>query len=212
MSVEIDVYPQSAVLTIDQASISYTTQGRKIFSMSNGGWQWKIGASYRNLTHDKWVVLQSNLLQSYGTHGLMKFYTSYIYPNATGIVDTLTPFEFEVTSTAAVGSNSIVLSNVNNYSTASAFKTGDLLYHPNLGPGNINIVAADAQVTATTTTLYLVRPIRAELSLGETVSLAEFMWVSAANKDWKVTRTANGYYNIDVEFIVRDRFRNYKNG
>jgi len=208
----VDVLPQTATLNIEQASISYTTQGRKIFSMSNGGWQWKISAGYRNLTHDLWMTLQSNLLQSYGTHVLMKFYIDYIYPNATGFVDTTAPFEFTVSSTAARGSNSIVLNNVNNYSTASAFKTGDLLYHPNLGPGNINIVAADAQVTSTTTTLYLVRPIRAELSSGAAVSLAQFMWVSAANKDWKVTRSTNGYYNIDVDFIVRDRFRNYKNG
>lgn len=207
-----EVFPQSATLTVEQATINHSTQGRKIFSVSNGGWQWKIGANYRNLTHDKWMTLQSNLLQSYGTHGLLKFYIDYLYPNATGFVDTLTPFEFEVGSTAAVGSNSIVLSNVNNYSTASAFKTGDILYHPNLGPGNINIVAADAQVTATTTTIYLVRPIRAEISAGDTISLAEFMWVSAANKDWRVTRTTNGYYSIDVEFIVRDRFRNYQNG
>ena len=207
----IDVLPQTATLHIEQASISYTTQGRKIFSMSNGGWQWKISAGYRNLTHAKWTTLQSNLLQSYGTHALMKFYIDYIYPNATGFLETA-PITFTMGSTAARGSNSIVLNNANNYSTASAFKTGDLLYHPNLGPGNINIVAGDAQVTATTTTIYLVRPTRAELSSGAAVSLAEYMWVSAANKDWRVTRGTNGYYNIDVDFIVRDRFRNYKNG
>ena len=211
MSVEIDVFPQSATLTIDQASISYTTQGRKIFSMSNGGWQWKIGASYRNLTHEKWITLQSNLLQSYGTHALMKFYIDYVYPNATGFLEQ-EPITFQVASTASIGSHSIVLNNINNISTASQFKTGDVLYHPNLGPGNINIVAADAQVTATTTTIYLVRPIRAEISSGAEISLAEYMWVSAANKDWKVTRNTNGYYNIDVELIVRDRFRNYQNG
>jgi hypothetical protein len=73
-------------------------------------------------------------------------------------------------------------------------------------------VAADTQVTNTIATVYLARPIRAEITAGATISLAEYMWVSAANKDWKVTRTTNGYYNIDVEFIVRDRFRNYQNG
>jgi hypothetical protein len=208
-----EVFPQSASLTIDQASISYTTQGRKVFSMSNGGWRWKISASYRNLTHDKWMTLQSNLLQSYGTHGLLKFYIDYLYPNAVEFEEALdSPIKFVTASTSNLGTSSIVLSNVNNISTASKFKTGDILYHPNLGPGNINIVAADAQVTATTTTIHLVRPIRAEISSGAEISLAEFVWVSAANKDWKVTRTTNGYYSIDVEFIVRDRFRNYQNG
>ena len=207
----IDVLPQTATLSVNQASISYSTQGRKIFSMSNGGWQWKISASYRNLTHDLWMTLQSNLLQSYGTHALMKFYIDYIYANATGFLETA-PISFAVNANTAKGSYSIVLNNVNNISTASTFKTGDVLYHPNLGPGNINIVAADAQVTATTTTVLLVRPIRAALTAGVPVSLAEFMWVSAADKDWRVTRGTNGYYNIDVDFIVRDRFRNYQNG
>lgn len=207
-----EVFPQSAVLTIDQASISYTTQGRKIFSMTNGGWQWKISASYRNLTHAKWVILQSNLLQSYGTHALMKFYINYLYPNATGFSGVSNPIEFEVYNTASIGSNTLLLNNVNGYATSNSFKTGDVLYHPNLGAGNINIVAADAVVTGAVSTIYLVRPIRAEITAGETISLAEYMWVSAANKDWKVTRTTNGYYNIDVEFIVRDRFRNYQNG
>jgi hypothetical protein len=211
MSVEIDVFPQTASLTIDQGSVSYTTQGRKVFSMSNGGWQWRIQASYRNLTHDKWITLQSNLLQSYGTHALMKFYIDYVYPNAVGFLES-TPIKFQVNSTVSQGSSSIVLNNINNISTASRFKTGDILYHPNLGPGNMNIVAADANVGLTTTTIYLVRPIRAEISTGAEISLAEYVWVSAANKDWTVTRNTNGYYNIDVELIARDRFRNYQNG
>jgi hypothetical protein len=207
-----EVFPQSATLTIEQATMNHTTQGRKIFSVSNGGWQWKIGANYRNLTHDKWMILQDNLLQSYGTHALMKFYIDYLYPNATGFSGVSTPIEFEVQSTAAIGSRSLILSNVNSYATTNSIKTGDVLYHPNLGPGNINLVSADTQVTNTIATVYLARPIRAEITAGETISLAEYMWVSAANKDWRVTRTTNGYYSIDVEFIVRDRFRNYQNG
>lgn len=211
MSVDIDVKPQSAVLKVDQASINYTTQARKIYSMSNGGWQWGIQASYRALTQEKWTVLQSNLLKAYGTHGLMKFYLDYLYPNATGFAES-TPIEFEVSSTRPAGSRTITLSNVNNISLTSKFKTGDVLYHPNLGPGNINIVAADAQVTTTLVTVYLVRPIRAQISAGDTIGLADYMWVGLANKDWNVTRNTSGYYDIDVEFVVRDKFRNYQNG
>lgn len=211
MSIEIDVRPQSAVLTIEHASINYSTQSRKIFSMSNGGWQWRIGASYRNLTHDKWTILQSNLLRAYGSHGLMKFYIDYLYPNAVGFLEQ-DEINFELASNAAVGARSIVLSNTNNISISSQFKTGDILYHPNLGPGNMNIVASDANVTSTTTTINLVRPIRAAITAGDTIAVAEYIWVGLANKDWAVRRSTVGYYDIDVEFIVRDKFRNYQNG
>lgn len=206
-----EIKPQSATLGVNHATINYVTQGRKIFSISNGGWQWSISASYRNLTLDQWTVLQSNLLQSYGQWANFEFYIDYIYPNGQGF-SVANPITFEVAANTPVGSHSIVLNNVNSYATTNAFKTGDLLYHPNLGTGNINIVAADAQVGATTTTVYLVRPIRAALSAGAEISMAEYVYASLANKDYTVTQTTPGYYSVDLDFVVRDRFRNYQNG
>ena len=206
-----EIRPQSASLGITHATVNYVTQGRKIFSISNGGWQWAVSASYRNLTHDQWTVLQSNLLQSYGQWANFQFYVDYIYPNGTGFT-VANPIAFNVNAATAAGSHSIVLSNVNSYANTNSFKTGDLLYHPNLGQGNINIVAADAQVGATTTTVYLVRPIRAALSAGASITMAQYFYASLANKEYNVTRTTAGYYNVDLDFVARDRFRNYQNG
>ena len=179
--------------------------------MTNGGWQWRINTSYRNLTHEQWTILQSLILQSYGTWADFYYYMDDIYKNGTGF-DLAYPIEFEVDANTSRGSNSVVLNNVNTISTANYFKTGDILFHPNLGPGNMNIVAADAQVGATTTTIYFVRPIRAALTAGATISMAEYINVSLASKDWNVTRGTHGYYDIDIDFLVRDKFRNYQNG
>lgn len=206
-----EIKPQAAALSISHSTVNYVTQGRKIFSISNGGWQWAISANYRNLTHDQWTVLQSNLLQSYGQWANFQFYVDYIYPNGQGFTIN-NPITFEVNANTPAGSHSIVLNNVNSYATTNSFKTGDLLYHPNLGPGNINVVAADAEVGATTTTVYLVRPIRAALTAGAEISMAEYVYASLGNKEYNVTRTTPGYYSVDLDFVVRDRFRNYQNG
>lgn len=206
-----EIRPATATLGIRHATVSYVTQSRKIFSISNGGWQWGISASYRNLTHDQWTVLQSNLLQSYGQWANFEFYIDYLYPNGTGF-NISNPIAFEINANTAVGSHSLVLNNVNSYATTNSFKTGDILYHPNLGPGNINIVAADAQVGATTTTIRLVRPIRAALTAGAEITMAEYVYASLGRQDYTVTQSTPGYYSVDLDFVVRDRFRNYLNG